>query len=135
MSGLSPVPPCPRAFEIFHAFDLLMAQPSLCDSHMVFTQWGMLFQRPENMLRYVTFIEIMVRGGRRRAGPLRARLSRSWSSGRGLATRASSSAHTPLPLCPSQAPIFQMEAYNSFFAPRRGERCGPSSRRLGALGE
>lgn len=48
-----------RAFEVFHEYNLLMAQPSLCDKSWVYSYWRILFQQPQNVLRFVTFNEIM----------------------------------------------------------------------------
>eukprot|EP00887_Chlorella_sp_A99_P005466 scaffold1.g5466.t1 len=48
-----------RAFDLFHEHALLMAQPSVCDTHWTFTQWRILYQNPGYLLRHTTFIEIM----------------------------------------------------------------------------
>lgn len=51
-----------RAFELFAAYGLLMAQPSLCKTPYRSTFWEYLMQREgpaRPVLRYVTFVEIM----------------------------------------------------------------------------
>lgn len=46
-------------FEVFHAYGLLLAQPSLCPSPFRATYWRYLHQHPASVLRFITFVEIM----------------------------------------------------------------------------
>jgi hypothetical protein len=49
-----------RIFEVFDAYKLLLGQPSLCRTPYKSTYWDLLYSnRPETVLRYVTFVEIM----------------------------------------------------------------------------
>ena len=48
-----------RNFEIFRAYSLLLAQPSVCPSHRRATYWAHLYQHPLSVLRFVSFVEIM----------------------------------------------------------------------------
>jgi hypothetical protein len=49
-----------RIFEIFSSYNLLLGQPSLCRTPYRSTYWDLLYSnRPETILRYVTFVEIM----------------------------------------------------------------------------
>jgi hypothetical protein len=49
-----------RIFEVFRAYNLLLGQPSLCRTPYRSTYWDLLYSnRPETVLRYVTFVEIM----------------------------------------------------------------------------
>ncbi|KAL4430961.1 hypothetical protein ABPG75_006217 [Micractinium tetrahymenae] len=46
-------------FSTLAAYDLLMAQPSLCDAAWSSSPWKIVFQNPSNILRFTTFNEIM----------------------------------------------------------------------------
>lgn len=46
-----------RMFALFHGFDLALAQPALTPDS--FYSWEQVLQRPEFVLRYVNFVEVM----------------------------------------------------------------------------
>ncbi|GAB4822225.1 hypothetical protein N2152v2_009271 [Parachlorella kessleri] len=48
-----------RAFDVFHEYGLLMAQPSICRRPGVHSNWELLYQRPSFVLRFTSFVEIM----------------------------------------------------------------------------
>lgn len=50
-----------RAFELFHAYNLLMAQPSLCAEYRSSTWYPLVYQSSPSLsvMRLVTFVEIM----------------------------------------------------------------------------
>ncbi|KFM26396.1 hypothetical protein F751_4889 [Auxenochlorella protothecoides] len=48
-----------RAFEIFEENNLLMGQISLCETQESFSYWRLMYQQPDKVLRYVSFVEIM----------------------------------------------------------------------------
>lgn len=47
------------AFKLFSEYDLKLAQQSVCRASNSFSLWDALFQRPEFVLRYTNWIEIM----------------------------------------------------------------------------
>lgn len=47
-----------RAFQLFERFDLLIAQPSVCNVSYAAMIWPYVTQQRDSLLRYVTFIEV-----------------------------------------------------------------------------
>ena len=95
----------PRSvFEVFSAYNLLLGQPSLCHTDLMTTTFGHLWQRPGNVLHYVSMVEIMV-------GGIVAAPDMMWLR-----------KHLSMPLSlytnlRSQAPTFKMDFFRRFITP------------------